>query len=61
MSQPPAASAYEIVMALHIMAVVVAFGVAFAYPIIFAVGAKSRSPARCRCCTASSTRSSAGS
>jgi len=35
-----AASAYEIVLALHIMAVVAAFGVTFAYPFIFAVGAR---------------------
>ncbi len=35
-----AASAYELVLALHIMAVVVAFGVTFAYPIVFAVGAR---------------------
>jgi hypothetical protein len=35
----PAASAYEIVLAIHVMAVVVAFGVTFAYPIMFAVGA----------------------
>jgi hypothetical protein len=35
-----AASAYEVVLAVHIMAVVVAFGVTFAYPIIFAVGAR---------------------
>jgi hypothetical protein len=35
-----AASAYEIVLALHIMAVVVAFGVTFAYPMMFAVAAK---------------------
>jgi len=35
-----AASAYEIVLAIHVMAVVVAFGVTFAYPIIFAVGAR---------------------
>jgi len=41
-TQPPAASAYELVMALHIMAVVAAFGVTFAYPIIFAVGAKAQ-------------------
>jgi Predicted integral membrane protein (DUF2269) len=39
-SPPPAASAYEIVLALHIMAVVAAFGVTFAYPFIFAVGAR---------------------
>ncbi len=32
-----AASAYEIVLAVHIMAVVIAFGVTFAYPIMFAV------------------------
>jgi hypothetical protein len=34
---PLAASAYDIVLAVHIMAVVVAFGVTFAYPIMFAV------------------------
>jgi hypothetical protein len=40
-SAPPlSASAYEIVLAVHIMAVVVAFGVTFAYPIMFAVGAR---------------------
>ncbi len=39
---PLAASAYELVMALHIMAVVTAFGVTFAYPVIFAVGAKTQ-------------------
>jgi hypothetical protein len=36
----PAASLYEFVLAVHIMAVVVAFGVTFAYPIMFAVGAR---------------------
>jgi len=36
----PAASLYDFVLAVHIMAVVVAFGVTFAYPIMFAVGAK---------------------
>jgi hypothetical protein len=36
----PAASVYEVVLAIHIMAVVVAFGVTFAYPIMFAVGAR---------------------
>lgn len=35
-----AASAYKVVLAIHIMAVVVAFGVTFAYPIMFAVGAR---------------------
>jgi hypothetical protein len=35
-----AASLYEVVLALHIIAVVVAFGVTFAYPIMFAVGAR---------------------
>jgi hypothetical protein len=35
-----AASAYEVVLAIHIMAVVVAFGVTFAYPIMLAVGAR---------------------
>ena len=36
----PAVAVYEVVLAIHIMAVVVAFGVTFAYPIIFAVVAK---------------------
>ena len=31
---------YEVVLAIHIMAVVVAFGVTFAYPIMFSVGAR---------------------
>ncbi len=35
----PAASLYEIVLAVHIMAVVVAFGVTFAYPMMFIVAA----------------------
>ncbi len=35
-----AASAYELVLALHVMAVVAAFGVTFAYPIMFAVAAR---------------------
>jgi uncharacterized membrane protein len=34
-----ATSVYEFVLAIHIMAVVVAFGVTFAFPIIFAVAA----------------------
>jgi hypothetical protein len=34
---PPAVAFYEVVLALHIAAVVVAFGVTFAYPIIFTV------------------------
>ena len=37
---PIAASLFEIVLAIHIMAVVVAFGVTFAYPIMFAVAAR---------------------
>ena len=36
----PAVSGYEIVLAVHVMAVVVAFGVTFAYPIMFAVGVR---------------------
>jgi Predicted integral membrane protein (DUF2269) len=40
MPAPLAASAYEIVLAVHVMAVVVAFGVTFAYPIMFAVTAR---------------------
>jgi hypothetical protein len=36
----PATSLYEVVLAIHIMAVVAAFGVTFAYPIMFAVGAR---------------------
>jgi hypothetical protein len=35
-----AASAYELVLALHIMAVVVAFGVTFALPLMYAVTAR---------------------
>ena len=35
-----AASTFEIVLALHIMAVVIAFGVTFAYPVMFAIAAK---------------------
>src|SRR4029077_16286471 len=34
---PVAVHLYEVVLALHIAAVVVAFGVTFAYPIIFTV------------------------
>jgi uncharacterized membrane protein len=37
----PAASAYEIVMALHVMAVVIAFGWTFALPLVYAVAVKS--------------------
>jgi hypothetical protein len=37
---PSAVALYDVVLAVHIMAVVVAFGVTFAYPIIFAVGAR---------------------
>lgn len=37
---PTAVSFYDVVLAVHIMAVVVAFGATFAYPIIFAVGAR---------------------
>ena len=40
MSATPGASAYELVLALHIMGVVAAFGVTFAYPFIFAIGAR---------------------
>jgi hypothetical protein len=35
-----AVSAYDVVLAIHIMGVVVAFGVIFAYPIMFALAAK---------------------
>lgn len=38
---PAAVAFYDVVLAVHIMAVVVAFGVTFAYPVIFAVGARS--------------------
>lgn len=40
MTVAPAVSVFEVVLAIHIMAVVIAFGVTFAFPIIFAVGAK---------------------
>ncbi len=36
----PLASAYDVVLGVHILAVVIAFGVTFAYPIIFVVGAR---------------------
>jgi uncharacterized membrane protein len=36
----PAVAFFEVILAIHIMAAVVAFGVTFAYPIMFAVGAK---------------------
>jgi Predicted integral membrane protein (DUF2269) len=35
-----AASFYDVVLGVHVMAVVVAFGVVFAYPIMYAVGAR---------------------
>ncbi len=35
-----AVTTYNVVLAIHIMAVVVAFGVTFAYPIMFAIAAK---------------------
>lgn len=35
-----AVSAYDVVLAIHIMAVVVTFGVVFAYPIMFRLAAK---------------------
>lgn len=40
MPMDPAASLYEVVLAVHVMAVVIAFGVTFAYPIMFAVAAR---------------------
>ena len=40
MLSAPAATFYEVVLAVHIMAVVVAFGVTFAYPIMFAVAGR---------------------
>lgn len=36
----PATSAYDIVLGVHMMAVVVAFGVTFAYPLMFAIAAR---------------------
>src|SRR6516165_6554670 len=41
MTATPATSAYEIVLAVHIMAVVIAFGWTFSLPIVFAVAVKS--------------------
>lgn len=40
MPVPLAVAFYEVVIALHIIAVVVAFGATFAYPVIFAVAGK---------------------
>jgi uncharacterized membrane protein len=36
----PAVTGYDVVMAVHIMAVVIAFGWTFALPVVYAVGAK---------------------
>src|SRR5436305_1928431 len=36
----PATSAYDVVLAVHVVAVVIAFGVVFAYPIMFALAAR---------------------
>ncbi len=36
----PFAALYDYILGVHIMAVVIAFGVTFAYPIMFAVGAR---------------------
>ena len=36
----PAVMFWQVILALHIVAVVVAFGVTFAYPVIFTVGAR---------------------
>ena len=36
----PAVAVYDVVLAIHIIAVVVGFGVAFAYPVMFAVAAR---------------------
>ena len=41
MTATPAASLYDVILAIHIMAVVVAFGVTFAYPLMFVVAARS--------------------
>lgn len=40
MGPPPALAAYDVVLAVHIMAVVIAFGWTFALPIVFAVAAR---------------------
>ena len=40
MRLPVATSFYAVIVAVHVMAVVIAFGVTFAYPVIFAVGAR---------------------
>jgi hypothetical protein len=37
----PAVTLFSVVLAVHIMAVVVAFGVTFAYPVMYAVGQRS--------------------
>jgi hypothetical protein len=36
----PATSLYDVILAVHVMAVVVGFGVVFAYPVMFAVAAR---------------------
>ena len=52
----PAVTFYTFVLALHIAAIVVAFGVTFAYPVMFAVGVRTEPRALPGFCTASSTR-----
>jgi hypothetical protein len=37
---PPATSAYDVVLGVHIIAVVIAFGVTFAYPIMFSLAVR---------------------
>jgi hypothetical protein len=44
MPATPAVAFYDVVLALHVMAVVIAFGVTFAYPIMFTVGARHGAP-----------------
>jgi hypothetical protein len=39
-SVPPATSAYDVVLGVHILAVVIAFGVTFAYPVMFALAVR---------------------
>jgi uncharacterized membrane protein len=40
MTATPATSAYDVVLAVHVMAVVIAFGWTFALPVVFAVASK---------------------
>ena len=56
----PAVQFYEVVLALHIIAVVFAFGATFAYPVLFGAITKADTPRAARRSIARCTRSASG-